>query len=120
MTNTVSFSIVSSVGGVEGVTLVQDAVVRDTIHATLNGSSSVHDITNTCASPDGTQVTGKTRWFFFMEETVNLAISPPTTSPQTTATLDIENYQDITGSLSAVDGAAVIAFIKSCALPPIP
>lgn len=117
MTNSVKFTIASSLG-VEEVALVQDPFTLTTIHATINDSSTVHDITNAFASvsADGAsaQVTGKTRWWFFMTETVNLAISG------TTVTLSIQNYSNITGSMSVPGAAALVAFIRTCNLPPIP
>jgi hypothetical protein len=120
MTNSAKFTITSSLG-VEEVVLVQDPTTLNTIHSTINNSTQVHDITNACATADGTQLTGETRWFFFMEETVNLAISPAATPQgQATATLDISNYEDLSGSMSAADGAALVTFIKTCDLPPIP
>jgi hypothetical protein len=112
MTNSVKFTIAST-AGVEDVVLVQDAVNLTTIHATINDSSTVHDITGASASADGTQVRGYTRWWFFVTETVNLAISG------NTATLSISNYSNISGTMSATDSAAVVNFIKLCDLPAI-
>ena len=112
MTNSVKFTIASS-AGVEDIVLVQDAANPTTIHATINDSSTVHDITGASASADGSQVKGSTRWWFFVTESVNLAISG------TTATLSISNYSNISGVMSAPASAAVVAFIRACALPQI-
>jgi hypothetical protein len=120
MTNSVKFTIASSLG-VEEVTLVQNPTVLTTINATINDSSAVHAITNAFASRDGTQVEGETGWWWgWTQKKVNLSISPPTAAPQTTGTLSIADVMTSTGSMSAADGAAVIAFVQACALPPIP
>jgi hypothetical protein len=112
MTNSVKFTIAST-AGVEDVVLVQDAANLTTIHATINDSSAVHDVTGAMASADGTQVKGFTRWWFFMTETVNLAISGQT------VTLAISGYNNISGAMSAADSAAVVNFVKLCDLPAI-
>ncbi|MFZ2105197.1 MAG: hypothetical protein WAV18_07405 [Roseiarcus sp.] len=93
------------------LSLVQDGDVFTTIHATLNGTA--HDITDATASGEGTQVKGLTKWWFVEELSVNMMVSG------TSATLIIAQYQNFTGTIGAADSAALIAFVKACALPPI-
>jgi hypothetical protein len=112
MTNSVKFTIAST-AGVEDIVLVQDAANPTTIHATINDSATVHDITGASASADGTQVKGYTRWWFFVTETVNLAISG------TTVTMSISNYSNISGTVSAPAAAEMVNFVKMCNLPAI-
>lgn len=124
MTNSVKFTI-NSVNGIQEVLLTQDSGSPTTladpsaIHAVLEigGHESKYNITGAMASTDGTQLEGQGH-YWFVTETLNLMVTGAGTS-SATITLAITNYRTFVGSASAADSAALVAFIKACALLPI-
>jgi hypothetical protein len=114
MSNTATINI-SSPSGTHQVFLEQDADVRRTIHAVLDGVA--HPLTECSANSDGTALKGNTAirvFFMTFNDVVSVAVDPTSNA----VTMDVSGANlDYDGVLNAGQAAALVAFVKNCGLP---
>lgn len=114
MPNTVTLSIKSD-QGFHKVFLQQDANVPRTIHALIDDVA--HPITDCSATSDGTSLQGNTVIRVFIasfKDVAALTVDPVANAITMTVSGSKINFSGIIGAAQA---AALVAFVKKCALP---
>jgi hypothetical protein len=114
MPNTATINI-SSTAGAHTVFLQQDADVKRTIHAVLDGVA--HPLTECSANSDGTAFQGNAaiRVFF---ATFNDKVSVQVDPASDTFSMNVSGAGiDDAGNVNPGQGAALVAFVKKCGLP---
>lgn len=114
MSNTATINI-NSTAGSHTVFLQQDADVKRTIHAVLDGVA--HPLTECSSNGDGTSFKGNAAirvFFATFHDVVSVEVDPASD----TVALDVSGAGiNDTGNVNPGQGAALAAFIKKCGLP---
>ena len=111
--NATAFNVIDSNGASRLVCLMQDESIQTTIHGVFSGTT--HDLTGCTASADGISIAGTTQ-VFFVPISVNITIAPSRVSIARVSIV-ASVFGDIGGAISDEDAAALIGFVKACALP---